>query len=114
DGKKVVTGYYGPTAILWDAAAGKPLQFLQGHRTGVHVGADHDGKITSVAISADGKKVVTGSFDKTAILWDAVTGKKLQTIESYGVVHSVALSADGKHVATGSHHAAILWDAATG
>jgi WD40 repeat protein len=115
DGTKVVTRSYGKTAILWDAAAGKPLQVLQGHRTGVHVGADYDGKITSVAISADGKKVVTGSFDNTAILWDAATGKRLRTFDQTWIVSSVALSADGKHLVTGSAaKPAILWETATG
>ena len=35
----------------------------------------HTRKVTSVALSADGKKVVTGSYDKTAILWEAASGK---------------------------------------
>jgi hypothetical protein len=36
----------------------------------------------SVAVSADGRKVVTGSHDMTAILWDAATGKKLKTFQA--------------------------------
>jgi hypothetical protein len=43
----------------------------------------HTRKVTSVALSADGKKVVTGSYDKTAILWEAASGKKLQTFNGH-------------------------------
>ena len=67
-------------------------------------------------LSADGKHVVTGSCDKTAILWEAATAKKLQTFQGHtSDVLDVALSADGKQVVTGSNDGtAILWDAATG
>ena len=40
-------------------------------------------RLSSVALSADGKLVVTGSYDSTAILWDAATGKKLQTFSRH-------------------------------
>src|SRR5262250_452421 len=41
----------------------------------------HTQRITSVALSADGKLVLTGSWDKTAILWQTASGKKLQTFQ---------------------------------
>lgn len=106
DGKRLVTGSFDTTAILWEAASGKQLQTFQGHTGDVH----------GVALSADGKKMVTGSRDKTAILWEAATGKKLQTFQGHtDEVSSVALSADGKQVVTGSYDkTAILWEAATG
>jgi WD40 repeat protein len=44
---------------LWDVATGKEIQSFQGH-------ADN---VSSVAISADGTHVVTGSWDRTAKLW---------------------------------------------
>ena len=72
--------------------------------------------VRAVAHSSDGKRVVTGSADKTAILWDAASGKKLQTFPGHtGEIWSVALSGDGKLVVTGSvDRTAILWDAASG
>src|SRR5438093_304353 len=76
----------------------------------------HTREVGSVALSADGKHVVTGSGDKTAILWDAANGKKLQTFKGHtNFIFSVVLSADGKHVITGSEdRTAILWETATG
>jgi WD40 repeat protein len=35
--------------------------------------AGHSGGVRSVAISADGKRVVSGSDDKTVKIWDADT-----------------------------------------
>jgi WD40 repeat protein len=60
--------------------------------------------------------VATGSRDKTAILWDANSGKKIQTFEGHtDQVSSVALSADGKQLVTGSYDkTAILWETASG
>ena len=39
--------------------------------------AGHSGGVTSVAISADGKRVVSGSDDKTVMIWDVDTGVKV-------------------------------------
>ena len=41
--------------------------------------------VWSVAFSPDGKTILTGSFDKTARLWDAATGRPLgQPMEHSG------------------------------
>jgi WD40 repeat protein len=45
-------------AILWDVSTGKPVQAFKGHA----------GFVRSVALSADGKWLVTGSEDNTARL----------------------------------------------
>jgi TIR domain/WD domain, G-beta repeat len=78
--------------------------------------AGHAGAITAVAFSPDGKRVLTGSSDKTARLWDAGTGAAVATLEGHtDSVRAVAFSPDGKRVLTGSSDkTARLWDAATG
>jgi WD40 repeat protein len=76
----------------------------------------HTGPVWAAAFSPDGKRVLTGSDDHTARLWDAVTGNAVATFEGHkGSVDAVAFSPDGKRVLTGSYdQTARLWDAATG
>ncbi len=83
--------------------------------------AGHTTDPKSVAVSHDGKHVLTGG-GTTAILWEAATGKSLQTYKHSAdvnnhtaAVHTVSLSGDGKLVLTGSKDGvSILWDAAGG
>ncbi|KAJ3247945.1 hypothetical protein HK104_007761, partial [Borealophlyctis nickersoniae] len=63
----------------------------------------HTGDVRSVAVTPDGLMVVTGSYDKTAKVWDARTGSLLQTLEGHiRDVNSVAVTPDRQTVVTGS------------
>ena len=62
-----------------------------------------------MAWSPDGKRLATGSWDTTAKVWDADTGKELLTLRGHSShVESVAWSQDGKRLATGSRDATVL------
>ena len=76
----------------------------------------HSEGVTSVAFSADGTHVLSGSYDKTIKLWDAASGALFRTFEGHlEEVSSVAFSFSGIHVLSGSNDATIkLWDAASG
>ncbi|MCI0552262.1 MAG: TIR domain-containing protein [Anaerolineae bacterium] len=76
----------------------------------------HSDSVESVALSPDGKFVLTGSDDGTASLWDVATGKELiQFVGHTNQVKSVAFSSDGKYVLTaGDDETARIWDTATG
>jgi hypothetical protein len=84
-----------------------------GERTGLR---GHTGTVGTVAFSPDGTRVLTGSWDNTARLWDAATGTAVATLAGHtGFVAAVAFSPDGTRVLTGSEdNTARLWDAATG
>ena len=57
---------------------------LGGRRTGqrLNVLRGHTGTVWSVALSADGRLVVSGGFDGTVKVWDAQTGATLRTVQA--------------------------------
>ena len=72
--------------------------------------------MTSIAFSADGRSLVSGSIDKTVKLWDVQTGGVVETFYGHtGWVLSVSISLDCTRIASGSlDHTICLWDIQTG
>jgi len=72
--------------------------------------------VTAVAWSPDGKRVATASGDRTARVWNAVSGQAVTPpLAHEGWVTAVAWSPDGKRVATASEDkTARVWDAVSG
>ncbi len=75
-------------------------------------------KVTSVAISDDGRYVLSNSYDNSFRLWDIGTGKELRQFSGQasgymgdGIVS--AFSPDGKHAVSGGRGLKI-WDLTTG
>jgi WD40 repeat protein len=75
----------------------------------------HNAGIKTVALSPNGQQLLTGSSDKTALLWDVASGRRLRALvkHSDGVV-AVAFSPDGKTLLTAGDRRIILWDATLG
>ncbi|WP_435008935.1 protein kinase domain-containing protein [Tundrisphaera lichenicola] len=76
----------------------------------------HAGPVPSVAYSPDGSRILTGSDDGTARLWDATTGAEVLTIKAHaGPVGSAVFSPDGSRILTGgADKTARIWDSRTG
>jgi len=43
----------------------------------------HEGEIVSLNFSAEGDKIVTGSFDHTARIWDVNTGECIRVLADH-------------------------------
>src|SRR5260221_504966 len=76
----------------------------------------HNAEVTSVVFSPDGKRLASGSVDRTVKVWDALSGKEQLSLKGHtGSVYSVAFSADGKRLASASFDKTVkVWDAVTG
>jgi WD40 repeat protein len=79
------------SVTVWETETGRRVFSLAGHGD----------EVTSVAFTPDGKRLVSGSFDKTASLWDLETGKEIRRFRGHkGEVFGVAVSPDGKRLLT--------------
>ena len=72
--------------------------------------------VIAVAFSPDGKRIASGSDDKTIKLWDTATGDLEKTLVGHlDTVDTVAFSPDSKRIASGSWDRTIkVWNTANG
>jgi len=81
-------------------------QTLVGHSSGVR----------SVAFSPDSTRIVSGSYDQTIRIWDAVSGTPIgEPLQGHlGWIESVSFSRDGSRIVSGSGAQIQIWDVASG
>jgi WD40 repeat protein len=72
----------------------------------------HTGSVYAVAVTPDGRHVVSGYGDKTLRVWDLATGVTKTTLQGHtGSVRAVAVTPDGRHVVSGSDDNTLrVWD----
>ena len=112
DGRRIIGGGRDGAVKVWDAATGEPILTLKGHT----------GRITSVAISPDGRRLASAAekLNEPAQVkvWDAATGQEICTITATAdpkSVERITFSPDGSRLASaGSDWKVKVWDAATG
>jgi WD40 repeat protein len=87
-------------------AGGRLLRTLSGHSDWVQ----------AVAVTADGKRVISGSRDNTVKVWNLETGEEQLTLSGHSDwVLAVAVTADGKRVISGSDDNTVkVWNLETG
>jgi WD40 repeat protein len=111
----------GPVRAVASTADGELIAVAGGRALTLHrLGGNsrellHPDKVSSVAFSPDGARLITGGKKGDATVW-SVEGKQLVQLRGHkDEVTDVAFSADGSRVATASRDAtARIWDVATG
>ncbi len=78
--------------------------------------ARHPAQVNAVAFSPDGRRFVAGDQQRTAVVWDIVTGKKVCSFQRHkGAIQALAFDPLGRRVVSCGDEATVrLWDAATG
>ncbi|MHA1232401.1 MAG: WD40 repeat domain-containing protein [Candidatus Helarchaeota archaeon] len=94
---------------MWDLKTFKRLQ-------GFNEFNGHSNVVNSIAISPDGKYLISGSFDNTIIIWNIKNRSILRKLEGHkDAVISVSITPDGKQVVSGSKDKTVrIWDLETG
>ncbi|MBW8042147.1 MAG: protein kinase [Planctomycetes bacterium] len=93
-------------AMIFDLDTGAKITF-EGHEQPVW---------EQLAVSRDGRRIVTGSTDNTARVWDARTGQTLAKFNGHThTISGVAFTPDERHVVSSAYDATVrLWEADTG
>ncbi|MBI2805481.1 MAG: hypothetical protein HYX68_10935 [Planctomycetes bacterium] len=81
---------------MWDTATGAELRHFSGPEQ----------RVECMALSPDGKLLLTGGLDGTVFLWDVPTGKfRAQLQKEKGFIRSVCFSPDGTILVAGRENA---------
>lgn len=113
DGRLVVSIADDMACKVWDAATGKLVHDLRGHKE--KTPNDFPSMLYAVAFSDDGNLLATADKVGHVVVWDVKEGKQIATCEapvmytwdkqqrlhSIGGIRSVAFSPDGKQLAVG-------------
>ncbi|MBN1851792.1 MAG: protein kinase [Pirellulales bacterium] len=111
DGETVASGSDHGTINLWLSTTGLLKNTWGAHKSGKI--------IWSLIFSRNGKNLVSGSHDKTAIVWDisenSLKPHLLLKIKCSDAIHSMAVSPDGQTLATGEYDGDVtFWNLNTG
>jgi WD40 repeat protein len=76
----------------------------------------HEDGIIDCAVSPDGRRLATASWDGTLGLWDAGTGSQLASLQGHGAeVFSCTFDRSGSRIVSAARNATIIvWDGRTG
>lgn len=108
DGKQIITSRGGNQGIigLWDLATGREIRSFSGHPS----------FITSLALSGDGKYIVSGDWIGAIKLWNLHHGGEIKALKGHtDEIKSLAFSGDGNNALSASKDGTTrLWNIATG
>lgn len=108
DDSLLALGWLNGNVTMWDVKNKKPVYEIKAHF--------NRKPVVTVAFSADGKRFVTSSSDKTAKVWDTRTGRLISALSGHDkFLIGAVFSPDQTKILTASDDGKVkLWEANTG
>ena len=113
----------GPLHRLYEAAAARRTGYLRSRLDPrpepplwLRSLEGHTDRVWAVAVSPDGRFIVSGSDDRTVKVWELESGRLLRSLEGHtGRVRAVAVSPDGRFIVSGSDDRTVkVWELESG
>ena len=104
--RRIIGGIDSGDLLVWDAQTGDRTATL----------SLHQGRIWSVAVDAQKKRIASASDDYTIRLWDATTGQCLTTLSGHNSwVRAVSFSNHGRYLASAGDDCTVrIWNTVSG
>ena len=87
--------------VAWDVASGKELSRMTGHTE----------PVDAIAMTIDGLRIISGSWDHTIRFWDVKTAQQVLVLKRHeGRVRSLGMSYDGRQlISSGADKRILVW-----
>ena len=72
------------------------------------------GPARALAVTPDGRYLLTGARDQTVQIWDYADGELLRAFAVGDDIHALAITADGRYAIIGTHNGLQVWDMVAG
>lgn len=107
DSKMLAAGCFDAVIRIFNTTAKNPTDTKEQRLCEGHLAVPY-----AIAFSADGRSLISGSFDRTARLWEAFSGKQIAQFKGhFGPVMGVGFVKNGRSVFTASSDSTVLqWD----
>ena len=88
----------------------------QAHRELMTLVHAYGSRVFSASFSPDGRRMLTAGDDRTAKIWEAVSGRQLLTLKGHrAAIRSAAFSPDGQRMVTGGDDLEVrVWEVSSG
>ncbi len=98
----MITGSSDQTCRMWDVQSGTCVRIFPGH----------NGPVTAIAISPEGKTMASAGADNIIRLWDLGSGNLMQSMVGHeGTISSLEFSKNGGLLASGSEDDTVrIWN----
>ncbi|MBC7629543.1 caspase family protein [Ferruginibacter sp.] len=73
----------------------------------------HTNNINTVGFNAAGSLAITGSYDSTLKIWDAISGRLVKSLNAGDVIWHTSFSPDGSSIVATTSQKIMVWDAHT-